>query len=94
MAPDWVKVWHDRSFRSRRAVGEDANVLTDLRDTLRVCARYDAGRYPVPDIPQWLAIVTNEAGFGRRFAAVARITVTNGPGPGRAAKPEPGGERG
>lgn len=38
--PAWVRLRHDRSFRSRQAAGETVAAEEDRRDTLRVCARY------------------------------------------------------
>ena len=72
-APAWVALRHDRSFRARRAIGEDIDRLADLRDTLRVCSRYAAPSAAGPEFPEWLAIVVDRDDLLRRLDAVRRI---------------------
>ncbi len=73
VAPAWVSLRHDRSFHGRREIGEEIDALTDLQDTLRVCARYDAPKYTGPDFPEWLTVVTECDHLRRRLDAVGRI---------------------
>jgi hypothetical protein len=56
LAPDWVLERHDRSYRARRHVGEDATRLDDARDVLRVCTQYGWRRVEGPPYPAWLAV--------------------------------------
>jgi hypothetical protein len=60
-APDWVHERHDRSWRSRRHIGEPVTQEEDARDTLRVCALYELRRrdgQPASAVPEWLAVPT------------------------------------
>lgn len=75
VAPAWVSLRHDRSFRARREIGEEIDALADLRDTLRVCARYDALKYTGPDFPKWLEVVTERDDLRRRLDTVGWIVV-------------------
>ena len=73
VAPGWVALRHNRSFRARRAIGEDIDRLADLRDTLRVCSRYAVPSAAGPDFPEWLAIVVDRDDLQRRLDSVRRI---------------------
>jgi len=75
VAPAWVSLRHDRSFRARREIGEEIDALADLRDTLRVSARYDALKYTGPDFPNWLEVVTERDDLRRRLDTVGWIVV-------------------
>lgn len=76
-APDWVRLRHDRSYRSRVAIGENIDRLSDQRDTLRVCARYDAARHRGPSFPEWLGIVTHRVDLSRRLDVVMVVAELN-----------------
>jgi hypothetical protein len=70
-APDWVQERHDRSWRSRRHIGEPSTQEDDARDTLRVCALYELRRWPAGPFPGWLAVPTQATA---RDAKVARLS--------------------
>ncbi len=78
VAPAWVSLRHDRSFRARLAISEEVDAFSDLRDTLRVCSRYDAIRHIGPAYPDWLGIVTDPDDLGGRLEAVGAITTRHG----------------
>jgi len=74
-APDWVRERHDRSWRARRHVGEEATRGDDARDTLRVCSLYAMRRPTAPPYPAWLAVPGDAAALadkGARLAALLR----------------------
>lgn len=78
VAPAWVMLRHDRSLRARQAVGEEVNTLTDLRDTLRVCSRYYAMRYPGPTFPEWLGIGSDQDDLCQRLDVIGTLVIQTG----------------
>ncbi len=67
VAPRWVHLRHDRSIRSRHAVGDMVSIEGDRRDTLRVCARYAAVALAGSVIPAWLSIAADRVDLDRRL---------------------------
>ena len=74
MAPNWVWERHDRSWRARRHVGETVSRREDARDTLRVCALYEARRVQGPPYPAWLTIPTEAGALEARAARLAELS--------------------
>ena len=55
-APAWAHERNDRSWRSRRAIGEPVTRLESDRDVLRVCTIYGLRAVEGPPYPRWHAI--------------------------------------
>ena len=72
-APEWVLLRHDRSYRSRRTVGEPVASLADLRDTMRVCSTYQLREETDLPVPAWLAVIDDPAELHRRLATLEAI---------------------
>ncbi len=72
-APDWVQERHDRSWRSRRHIGEPITQEDDARDTLRVCALYELRRWSAGPFPGWLAVPTNATALDDKVARLSHL---------------------
>ena len=72
-APDWVQERHDRSWRSRRHIGEPITQEEDARDTLRVCALYELRRWSVGPFPWWLAVPTTATALDAKVTRLSHI---------------------
>ena len=72
-APDWVQERHDRSWRSRRHIGEPITQEEDARDTLRVCSLYELRRWSVGPFPTWLAIPREVATLDAKVADLSHL---------------------
>lgn len=92
-APDWVRERHDRSWRARWHVGEEATRIDDARDTLRVCAIYAQRRSPnppYPPYPAWLAVPEGAAAWAEKGDRLSSVLL----GCGVARNDERGGGSG
>jgi hypothetical protein len=70
-APWWVGERHERQWRARRHVGEEATREEDVRDVLRVCTRYGMREVTTPPFPSWLAIPENLASLDTKLAQLS-----------------------
>lgn len=75
-APDWVQERHDRSWRSRRHIGEPTTQEEDTRDTLRVCALCDLRCWSVGPFPAWLAISADAAALDAKVASLSHLVTS------------------
>ena len=72
-APAWVWERHDRSWRSRRLIGEEVLRDQDARDVLRVCSHYALQKHPSPTYPEWLAVPTERQTMAILFTILRSV---------------------